>query len=77
MDLNKDSKKMDLAELDTVAGGAVFDRIHDLNCFIVRTVCNVVHYDDTTSLTMRYEPGGDIVPGVGWQNGEQILVHGQ
>ena len=63
--------------LNNVAGGnAGNDWIHDLSRFIYRTVCNVVHYDETACLTLRREPGGDIIPGIGWQNGDSILVHG-
>ena len=69
--------KMNEKDLQNVAGGqAGYDRIHDLSCFIQRTVCNVVHYDDTACLTLRRTPNGEIIPNVGWQNGETILVHG-
>lgn len=65
-------------ELDQISGGGSNDdSIHDLSKFIQRTVCNVIHYDSTACLTLRRTPGGAIIPGVGWQNGEQILVHGQ
>ncbi len=65
-------------ELDTVAAGSSGGSdIHDLSRFITRTVRNVIHYDDTACLTLRRTPGGEIIPGVGWQNGDPILVHGQ
>ena len=63
--------------LESVAGGNNgYDRIHDLSCFIQRTVCNVVHYDSTSCLTLRKSPNGEIIYGCGWQNGDSILVHG-
>ena len=63
--------------LNNVAGGNDGnDRLHDLSCFIYRTVCNVVHYDDTACLTLRRTPDGEIISGIGWQNGDSILVHG-
>ena len=64
-------------ELDQVSGGSRTDSIHDLSRFIQRTVCNVIHYDDTACLTLRRTPNGAIIPNVGWQNGDPILVHGQ
>ena len=65
-------------ELDTVAGGGLGKNdIHDLSRFVQRTVCNVIHYNNTACLTMRKSPGGTIIPGVGWQNGDKIRVHGQ
>ena len=67
--------KMNEKDLQNVAGGqGGYDRIHDLSCFIQRTVCNVIHYDDTACLTLRRTPNGEIIPNVGWQNGETILV---
>ena len=69
-------KNVNNENLETVAGGSDYDRIHDLSCFITRTVCNVVHYDSTSCLTLRRSPNGEIIYGVGWQNGDPILVHG-
>ncbi|MDO4404348.1 MAG: hypothetical protein Q4C09_04850 [Atopobiaceae bacterium] len=63
-------------ELEQVAGGASNDYIHDLSNFIPKTVCNVVKYDDPSScLTMRYSPNGEVIYGVGWQNGDTIMIH--
>ena len=64
-------------ELEGVAGGVSKDNIHDLGYFVKRKVCNVIHYDETACLTLRREPGGSIIYGIGWQNGDTILVHGQ
>ena len=70
-------EKMNAEDLQNVAGGQDgYDWIHDLSCFIHRTVCNVIHYDDSACLTLRKTPDGVIIPNVGWQNGEHILVHG-
>ena len=70
--------KMNDNELGQVVGGASQnDNIHDLSCFIERTVCNVIKYDPTACLTLRKTPNGQIIPYVGWQNGDRILVHGQ
>ena len=70
--------KINNENLESVSGGAAGgDTLHDLSRFIQRTVCNVIHYDDTACLTLRRTPNGQIIPGIGWQNGEQILVHGQ
>ena len=56
--------------LEEAAGGSRnHDYIHDLSRFIVRHVHGVIHYDDTSCLTMRKAP-------YGWQNGDEILVHG-
>ena len=72
----KNAKELGPEELDRVAGGGYGnDEQHDLSRFVTKTVCNVVHYDDTTCLHMYRTPGGDSIPGVGWQNGEPILVH--
>ena len=63
-------------QLNEVNGGqGGVDYIHNLNNFVYRTVCNVIHYDDTACLTLRREPAGSIIEGVGWQNGDPILVH--
>jgi hypothetical protein len=63
-------------ELEQVAGGASApDAIHDLKNFVKRTVCNVIMYDETACLTLRKTPAGEIIQGVGWQNGDTILVH--
>ena len=73
----KNIRELSMEEMETVAGGAARnDSIHDLSQFIRRTVCNVIHYDDTACLTLRRTPNGAVIPGVGWQNGESILVHG-
>ena len=70
--------KINNENLESVNGGAAAnDAIHDLSRFIQRTVCNVIHYDDTACLTLRRTPNGEIIPGIGWQNGDPILVHGQ
>ena len=69
--------KVNETTLNNVAGGNDgMDSIHDLSRFIYRTVCNVVHYDDTACLTLRKSPNGEIISGIGWQNGDSILVHG-
>ena len=62
-------------ELEEVAGGTSADTIHDLSNFVSREVCNVIHYDNTACLTLRKTPNGEIIYGVGWQNGDKILVH--
>ena len=64
-------------ELDAVSGGAVGNKsyIFDLSRFTSRIVCNVVMYDDTACLTLRSAPSGAIIPGIGWKNGEPIMVH--
>ena len=68
---------LSMDKLEEIVGGAQNnDSIHDLCRFIQRTVCNVIHYDDSACLTLRRTPNGEIIPGVGWQNGESILVHG-
>ena len=56
-------------ELDAVSGGAVGNKsyIFDLSRFTSRIVCNVV--------TLRRTPSGAIIPGIGWKNGERIMVH--
>ena len=77
MDKYKETAALDLTELDSVSGGSGGDYIHDLSCFIHKTVCNVICYDDTSGLTMRNSPGGDIIPGICWRNGDAIMVHGQ
>lgn len=71
-----DKKALGADQLKGVAGGAVTnDAIHDLKNFVTMTVCNVIHYDDTACLTLRRNPNGEIIPGVGWQNGDAILIH--
>ena len=73
----KDMRELSMEEMETVSGGATSnDSLHDLNRFIQRTVCNVIHYDDTACLTLRKTPNGAIISGVGWQNGDPILIHG-
>ena len=64
-------------ELDAVSGGAGGNKsyIFDLSRFTSRIVCNVVMYDDTACLTLRKTPGGPIIRGTGWKNGEPIMVH--
>ena len=71
-----EKKALNEDELEQVAGGAKKDTIHDLSLFVERTVCNVIMYDDTACLTLRRTPNGTIIPGVGWHNGDKILVHG-
>ena len=58
-------------ELDAVSGGAGGNKsyIFDLSRFTSRIVCNVV--------TLRRTPSGAIIPGIGWKNGEPIMVHSQ
>ncbi len=70
-----EKKELNENELEEVAGGAGYDYIHDLKNFVWKTVCNVIHYDDTACLTLREEPGGTIIYGIGWQNGDAIRVH--
>ena len=64
-------------ELDAVSGGVGGNKsyIFDLSRFTSRIVCNVVMYDDTACLTLRRTPGGPIIHGIGWKNGERIMVH--
>ena len=64
-------------ELDAVSGGAGGNKsdIFDLSRFTSRIVCNVVMYDDTACLTLRSTPSGAIIPGIGWKNGQRIMVH--
>ena len=66
-------------ELDAVSGGAGGNKsgIFDLSRFTSRIVCNVVMYDDTSCLTLRRTPSGAIIPGIGWKNGQRIMVHSQ
>ena len=68
---------LSVEELDAVSGGAVGNKsyIFDLSRFTRRTVCNVD--DDTACLTLRKTPGGPIIRGTGWKNGEPIMVHSQ
>ena len=62
----------------SAAGGRVGqDRIHDLNRFIRKTVCNGIHGDDADYLTLHGTPDGEVIPGIGWRNGENILIHGR
>lgn len=70
------ARELSMDEMEKFAGGAgSSDTLHDLSMFIHRTVCNVIHYDDSACLTLRKTPNGTIIPGVGWQNGESILIH--
>lgn len=64
-------------ELVAVSGGAGGNKsyIFDLSRFTGRIVCNVVMYDNTACLTLRKTPGGPIIRGTGWKNGETIMVH--
>ena len=73
---NFKSKKLSDEELYAVSGGAGGNRgyIFDLARFTSRIVCNV---DDTACLTLRRTPGGPIIRGIGWKNGEPIMVHSQ
>lgn len=68
-------KVMNDQELGEVAGGNGYDYVHDLSLFVTRTVCNVVRWDDSACLTFRRSPEGSIIPGIGYQNGDPILVH--
>ena len=68
--------ELNLDELEEVSGGkSAADGLHNLKNFSYRTVCGVVHYDSTACLTLRRTPNGAIIQGVGWQNGDRILVH--
>jgi len=70
-------KKISEMDLEKATGGqGGYDSLHDLSCFVQKTVCNVVNYDSTACLTLRRSPNGEIIPNIGWQNGEPILVHG-
>ena len=72
------TKELSLDEMETIAGGVQEnDSLHDLSRFVQRIVCNVIHYDDTRCLPLQRTPGGAVIPGIGWQNGEPIMVHGQ
>ena len=72
------TKELSLDEMETIAGGVQENEyLHDLGRFVLRTVCNVIHYDDTSCLPLQRTPGGAVIPGIGWQNGEPIMVHGQ
>ena len=72
-----ENKALNEDELEQVAGGAAAkDTIHDLSRFVERKVVNVIMYDKTACLTLRKTPAGEIITGVGWQNGDTILVHG-
>lgn len=64
-------------ELVAVSGGAGGNKsyIFDLSRFTSRIVCNVVMNDDTACLTLRRTPGGPIIRGTGWKNGDPIMVH--
>ena len=73
--MSDEKKALNENELEQVTGGAGTDSIHDLKNFSERTVCNVIHWDDTACLTLRRSPDGSIIPGVGWQNGDKILIH--
>ena len=69
---------LDDDELEQVSGGndgMGTDSIHNLANFTTKTVCNVIHYDATACLTLRKTPNGTIIQGVGWQNGNKIMVH--
>ena len=72
MDDNKQA--LNEEQLEQVAGGANNDYIHDLGNFLKKKVINVIHYDETACLTLRRTPGGTIIQGIGWQNGDTILV---
>ena len=66
--------EMNEQELEGIAGGngANDDYLYDLGNFMIRHVHGVIHYDDTACLTMRRSPGGEVIPGYGWQNGDEI-----
>ena len=68
--------KVNVEELEEAAGGKKkYDYIHDPANFVKKEACNVIHYNSTACLTLRVEPNGAIIPGVGWQNGQAIYVH--
>ena len=74
------TEKINLEELGNITGGAnattgAEDMLHNLSYFVTKTVCNVPNYDDSACLTLSVSPNGAIIPGVGWQNGDHILVH--
>ena len=75
---NFEMNEMNEQALENTAGGndGGYDYVHDLSRFIVRHVHGVVHYDSTSCLTMRKSPNGEVIYGYGWQNGDEILVHG-
>lgn len=65
-------------QLEQVSGGVgngSYDYLHDPKNFVTMTVCNVIHYDATACLTLRKSPNGEIIYGIGWQNGDKIEVH--
>ena len=74
---NLEMNEINEQALEETAGGSKnYDYVHDLSRFIVRHVHGVVHYDSTSCLTMRKSPNGEVIYGYGWQNGDELLVHG-
>jgi len=68
-------EKLDFDLLEHISGGvAGQDPRYDLSLFIPKTVCLT---DPRACLTLRKDPGGEIIPRAGWRNGDRILVHGQ
>ena len=78
MELKNTPERLTDEQLNEVAGGAGgIDLPHDLSRFTRRIVCNVINYSDDACLTLRETPNGRIIPGIGWKNGDEILVHRQ
>lgn len=75
--MTEEKKVMDAENLEEVTGGNSqgIDIYHDLDRFVAHRVKGVIHYNDTACLTMRMQPNGDIIWGVGWQNGDIILIN--
>ena len=67
-------EKLELDEVEKIAGGTGADPRYDLSRFVSRTV---VLNDPRACLTLRNTPDGEIIPRAGWRNGDRILVHGQ
>lgn len=51
------------------------DKYHYKKNFVKRRVKGVVKYDSTAELTLRSAPGGPVMYGYGWKNGEVILIN--
>ena len=69
--MTEEMKKMNDQNLDTVAGGAGVDYVHDLNNYVYRTVCNL---PAGTFLVMQAAPGGAFLS-QSYVNGDAIFVH--
>ena len=75
MDRTGEIKPLDLTELESVSGGSSDASLRDLSQFVRRIVCNVINYSSAACLTLHKTPGGEVIPGIGWKNGESIMVH--